>query len=103
MKNSAHCIKAVPYQEIIDLRDTLERLASWQEPLTTLENYFSNPNTPINKKQVVKQYYACSKLFQTFNKEFDLLLTSAEKQLHEVSWNQTVSLSTEEALTDSLP
>ena len=34
MKNSARCIKAVPYQEIIDLRDTFERLHSWQEPLT---------------------------------------------------------------------
>ncbi|MGX7263503.1 hypothetical protein [Enterococcus crotali] len=83
-----------PHQEIIDLRDTLERLASWQEPLTTLEKYFKNPTTPINKKQVVKQYYACSKLFQTFNKEFELLLTTAEKQLNEVSWNQTTAIST---------
>ncbi|MGM0219873.1 hypothetical protein [Enterococcus sp. AZ126] len=81
MKNSALCIKAVPYQDIIDLRDTVERLQSWQEPLTVLEKYFTNPNTPINKKQVVKDYYACSKLFQTFNTEFKKLNLTAEKQV----------------------
>ena len=84
MKNSARCIKAVPYQEIIDLRDTVERLQSWQEPLGVLEKYFTNPNTPINKKQVVKQYYACSKLFQTFNSEFEKLNSTAEKQLSKI-------------------
>ncbi|MBO0473650.1 hypothetical protein IGL98_001064 [Enterococcus sp. DIV0840] len=84
MKNSALCIKAVPYQEIIDLRDTVERLQSWQEPLKVLEKYFTNPNTPINKKQVVKQYYACSKLFQTFNSEFEKLNSTAEKQLSKI-------------------
>ncbi|MBO0422575.1 hypothetical protein [Enterococcus plantarum] len=81
MKNSALCIKAVPYQEIIDLRDTVERLQSWQEPLVVLEKYFTNPNTPINKKQVVKDYYACSKLFQTFNTEFNRLIQEAELQI----------------------
>ncbi|ALS01423.1 hypothetical protein ATZ33_08605 [Enterococcus silesiacus] len=84
MKNSALCIKAVPYQDIIDLRDTLERLQSWQEPLAVLEKYFTNPNTPINKKQVVKDYYACSKLFQTFNTEFKKLNLTAEKQASKI-------------------
>ncbi|MGX7245391.1 hypothetical protein ACWOC1_11175 [Enterococcus quebecensis] len=63
MKNSAVYIKAVPYQEVIDLRDTLERLSSWQEPLTTLEKYFNNPNTPINKKQVVKHIMPVQSFF----------------------------------------
>lgn len=84
MKNSALCIKAVPYQEIIDLRDTVERLQSWQEPLAVLEKYFTNPHTPINKKQVVKDYYACSKLFQTFNTEFKNLNLIAAKQVSKI-------------------
>lgn len=84
MKNSVLCIKAVPYQEIIDLRDTVERLQSWHEPLAVLEKYFTNPNTPLNKKQVVKDYYACSKLFQTFNTEFKKLNLIAEKQVSQI-------------------
>ena len=90
MKNSALCIKAVPYQEIIDLRDTVERLQSWQEALVVLEKYFTNPNTPINKKQVVRQYYACSKLFQTFNAEFEKLNLTAEKQLLKIQEISTI-------------
>ncbi|MBO0471037.1 hypothetical protein JZO66_10820 [Enterococcus sp. DIV0242_7C1] len=81
MKHSAICIKAVPYQEIIDLRNTLERLDSWQEPLAVLEKYFTNPGAPINKKKVVKEYYACSKIFQTFNLEFNRLIQEAELQI----------------------
>lgn len=81
MKNSALCIKAVPYQEIIDLRDTVERLQSWQEALVVLEKYFTNPNTPINKKQVVKDYYACSQLFQLFKNNYDSLTEQAAKQV----------------------
>ncbi|MGX7265584.1 hypothetical protein [Enterococcus crotali] len=81
MKNSALCIKAVPYQEIIDLRDTVERLQSWQEPLVVLEKYFTNPNTPINKKQVVKDYYACSKLFSIFIEDYQHLLKTAHSDL----------------------
>lgn len=81
MKNSARCIKAVPYQEIIDLRDTVERLQSWQEPLAVLEKYFTNPNMPINKKQVVKDYYACSQLFQLFKNNYDSLTEQVNKQV----------------------
>ncbi|MEI5993153.1 hypothetical protein [Candidatus Enterococcus mansonii] len=84
MKNSAICLKTVPYQDIIDLRDTLERLQSWQEPLAVLDQYFTNPTTPINKKQVVRQYYACSKLFQTFHSDFEKLNVTAEKQLSKI-------------------
>jgi len=88
MKNSAICIKTVPYQEILNLRDSLERLESWKEPLEVLEKYFTNPTTPINKKQVVKQYYASAKLFETFNKEFESLIAESQKQLAIITQNQ---------------
>lgn len=81
MKNSALCLKAVPYQDIIDLRDTVERLQSWQEPLAVLEKNFTNPTTSINKKQVVKDYYACSQLFQLFKNNCESLTEQANKQV----------------------
>lgn len=89
MKNSAICIKTVPYQEILNLRDSLDRLESWKEPLEVLEKYFTNPTTPINKKRLVKQYYASAKLFETFNKEFELLIADSQKQLATIIQNQT--------------
>ncbi|MEI5989883.1 hypothetical protein A5881_001376 [Enterococcus termitis] len=90
MKNSAICIKTVPYQEILNLRDSLERLESWKEPLEVLEKYFTHPTTPINKKQVVKQYYASAKLFETFHKEYTLLITESQKQLASIIQNQKI-------------
>ena len=88
MKNSVICIKTVPYQEILNLRDSLDRLESWKEPLEVLEKYFTNPTTPINKKQVVKQYYSSAKLFETFNKEFESLIAESQKQLAIITQNQ---------------
>lgn len=91
MKNSAKCIKVVPYQEILNLRDLLERLESWQEPLKVLESYFTNPTAPINKKQVVRQYYACSQLFQTFNLTYNDLLAEATQSLEILVQQQTLA------------
>ncbi|MGX7150382.1 hypothetical protein [Enterococcus ureasiticus] len=90
MKNSVICIKTVPYQEILNLRDSLECLESWKEPLEVLEKYFTNPTTPINKKQVVKQYYASAKLFETFHKEYAFLITESQKQLTSIIQNQKI-------------
>ncbi|WP_429948685.1 hypothetical protein IGJ55_002804 [Enterococcus sp. AZ170] len=90
MKNSAICIKTVPYQEILNLCDSLERLESWKEPLVVLEKYFTNPTTPINKKQVAKHYYASAKLFETFNQEYELLIAESQKQLATIIQNQKI-------------
>lgn len=90
MKNSTICIKTVPYQEILNLRDSLERLESWKEPLEVLEKYFTNPTTPINKKKVVKQYYASAKLFETFHKEYALLIAESQNQLASITQNQKI-------------
>ncbi|MGX7244572.1 hypothetical protein ACWOC1_06955 [Enterococcus quebecensis] len=90
MKNSIICIKTVPYQEILNLRDSLERLESWKEPLEVLEKYFTNSTTPINKKQVVKQYYASAKLFETFHKDYALLINESQKQLASITQNQKI-------------
>ncbi|OJG68355.1 hypothetical protein RV09_GL001602 [Enterococcus moraviensis] len=58
--------------------------------MEVLENYFTNPTTPINKKQVVKQYYASAKLFETFNKEFELLIDESQNQLATIIQNQKI-------------
>jgi hypothetical protein len=96
MKNSAICIKTIPYQELIDLRDTLERLESWQEPLSILETYFTNAHSPINKKQVVKQYYACAELFQTFHSTYKQLLDEANVTVTSMTKRQTLKFTQEQ-------
>lgn len=90
MKNPVYCIKPVPYQELVDLRDTLERLESWQEPLRMIDKYFTHPQHPINKKQVVKQYYAYAQVFQTFHKTYHQLLQDANQRLEKMTQHQTM-------------
>lgn len=88
-------VKAISYQEIIHLRDTIERLESWQEPLTSLENYFAQSHYPINKKQVVKQYYACVELFQAFCTTYGHLLKEANQMIDTLTKASKITISTD--------
>ncbi|MCA5012215.1 MULTISPECIES: hypothetical protein [unclassified Enterococcus] len=93
MKHSAVCIKMVPYQHILNLRDTLERLESWQEPLAVLECYFSHTQHPVNEKQIVKHYYACAELFQLFHSTYQELLEQANNSVENMTKQQTLKFS----------
>ncbi|MHC5227058.1 hypothetical protein ACYSNW_02130 [Enterococcus sp. LJL99] len=95
MKKKPVYVKAVPYQEIIHLRDTIERLESWQEPLTSLENYFAQSHYPLNKKQVVKQYYACAQLFQAFYTTYGHLLKEADQMIDTLTKTSKITVSTD--------
>lgn len=61
MEKSVQYIQQIPYQMILDFRDELERLRSWEPYLLTIQRYFSNQSVSVNKKVIAKKYYACSK------------------------------------------
>lgn len=79
-----HPIKTIVHQDIYALYDLLERLSSWNEPLSLLSGYFGEQERPLNKRKVVKQYYAYSKLFETFYTDFQELSEMMEQQLSEL-------------------
>lgn len=79
-----HPIKTIVHQDIYALYDLLERLSSWNEPLTLLSDYFGEQERPLNKRKVVKQYYAYSKLFEAFYTDFQELSEMMEQQLSDL-------------------
>ncbi|MGC6768816.1 hypothetical protein [Enterococcus sp. LJL51] len=44
-------IKEITQQDIHELKDYLEQLASWKEPLKQIHNFFDNQAIPLNKKK----------------------------------------------------
>ncbi|MGX7244396.1 hypothetical protein ACWOC1_06050 [Enterococcus quebecensis] len=66
MKKEDQSLKVIPYQDIMDLQHTLDRLHSLEEPLAVLDHFFQFRKGAVNKKQVVKEYYACGYLFHDF-------------------------------------
>ncbi|MBP2100743.1 hypothetical protein [Enterococcus rivorum] len=74
-------IKKICYQDIYALHVLLEQLTSWNETLSLLEKFFSDEKRPVNKQQIVKNYYACSKVFSAFHGDFKKIITSMELQI----------------------
>ncbi|MGX7173337.1 hypothetical protein [Enterococcus ratti] len=77
-------IKKISHQDIYTLYDLLEQLASWDEPLSLLENYFNETHRPLNKQKIIKQYYSYSKVFKAFHSDFQILAKKMEIQLIEL-------------------
>ena len=80
MTKPTTCIKAIPYHELLSMQEAIERLSSWQQSLTILEQFFSDQQVPVNKKKIIQDYHACALLFQTFHKNY-VQLINKENQL----------------------
>ncbi|WP_271498057.1 hypothetical protein [Enterococcus sp. 5H] len=91
MKKEGQSLKVIPYQDITDLQHTLDRLQSWEEPLAVLDHFFQFRKGPINKKKVVKEYYACGHLFHAFFEEFIRLMGIEEDKVRKLDEERKVS------------
>lgn len=64
MKKSMQTIVSVPHQELIDLKELLEQFASWEEPLSLFNQFFTfQQNQPLNKKKLSKNTMHMHKSF----------------------------------------
>lgn len=63
-------IKAITHHDIYSLKDKLEQVQSWKEPLTLMKNFFDNNGVPLNKKKITKEFYANSQIFNVFYNSF---------------------------------
>jgi hypothetical protein len=91
VKQVSH-LKAVSYQEINELKDVMEKLSSWHEPLAILEHFFAFRAEPINKKQVIKEYYARAQLFHAFYEDYNHLVEVGEKAVQEMNRAKKIDL-----------
>lgn len=91
-------VKEITHQDIYNLYDLWERLQSWQEILTVVDTYFSDKTTPVNKQQIVRKYYACSKVFNLFYQDYHQSMSKIEELLEDlrnrkkVLWDQKAIL-----------
>ncbi|ALS37702.1 hypothetical protein ABID30_001690 [Enterococcus rotai] len=90
MKKELHNLKAIPYQDITDLQDLLDHLQSWQEPLAVLDHFFQFRTGPINKKKVIKEYYASGHLFHAFFTEFIRLMEAEQAKIEKLDRERKV-------------
>ncbi|MEI5993031.1 hypothetical protein [Candidatus Enterococcus mansonii] len=74
MEKQGQNVKAITYQDIIELRDLMEKMASWQEPLAILDHFFEFRTGSINKKRIVKEYYARAQMFHAFYEDYNRLV-----------------------------
>ncbi|WP_207696661.1 hypothetical protein DOK67_0002277 [Enterococcus sp. DIV0212c] len=73
-------LKAVPYQDILDVRNELIKLRSWQKSLVYLDEFFDGKVTR-NKKDMRMRYYSCQQLYQVFSEDFEEVLKETEEVL----------------------
>ncbi|MGM0217534.1 hypothetical protein [Enterococcus sp. AZ126] len=71
-------LKAVPYQDILDVRSELIKLRSWQKSLVYLDEFFDGKVTR-NKKDMQMRYYSCQQLYQIFSGDFEEVLKESEE------------------------
>ncbi|WP_461732459.1 hypothetical protein [Enterococcus sp. LJL128] len=63
-------IKEISQQDIYTMQEILEHFQSWKTMLELMKNFFANESTPINKKKIIKEFHAHSKIFDTFYESY---------------------------------
>jgi hypothetical protein len=71
-------LKAIPYQDILDMRNELIKLRSQQKSLVYLDEFFDRKITR-NKKDIRMRYYSCQQLYQVFSGDFEEVLKESEE------------------------
>lgn len=92
MEKPVKCVKAIPYEHILDLKEALERLYFWEKPLLLLNDFFSDQNIPVNKKKIIHDYYAYGKIYHSYFKEMENMLNILEKQIRVITEKQSISI-----------
>jgi hypothetical protein len=85
-------VKAITKQEIYDLRDYLEQLASWKEPLKLLNDFFENQAIPLNKKKIMREFHAQAKIFGTFYSNFLLSMNTLEEKINSLEVKEKIKM-----------
>ncbi|WP_445448381.1 hypothetical protein [Enterococcus faecalis] len=83
-------IKEITQQDIYELKDYLEQLASWKEPLKLLNIFFENQAIPLNKKKIMREFHAQARVFNTFYVNFLLSMDTLEGKVQKLEEKKKV-------------
>lgn len=84
-------LKALPYQDILDVQSELIKLRSWQKSLVYLDESFDEKTTK-NKKDIRMRYYSCAQLHQIFSNDFEDVLTKSETIVRQMMQRGKISV-----------
>ncbi|MGK0552587.1 hypothetical protein ACSFB8_10975 [Enterococcus faecalis] len=85
-------VKAITKQEIYDLKDYLEQLASWKEPLKLLNDFFESQAIPLNKKKIMREFHAQARIFSTFYNNFLLSMDTLEEKINKLEVKEKIKM-----------
>lgn len=83
-------LKTITYQDIYTLKESLEQFQSWVDGLNLIKAFFANENEPVNKKKIIREFYAVSEIFDTFHASFLCNLNVLEKRVERLSEKEKV-------------
>lgn len=81
LANISQPLKAVTSQDLFQLQETLVQLQSWEKTLGNFALFFTTTASPLNKKQIIRDFYANSQVFDLFLKDFLKQTATLEKQI----------------------
>lgn len=85
-------IKEITQQDIHELKDYLEQLASWKEPLKQIHNFFDSQAFPLNKKKIVREFHAQAKVFDVFYENFILSMDTLEEKVTKLEEKEKIKM-----------
>lgn len=85
-------IKSITKQDIDDLKNYLEQLASWKEPLKLVNEFFENQAILLNKKKIMREFHAQAKVFNIFYLNFLLSMDTLEEKASNLEANKKIKM-----------
>lgn len=86
-------IKAISYQELYLMKDTLEQLQSWTAVLELLDEFFANKQIPLDKKKIIKEFHSLSLIYGKFMDDFSICTDDLENQVEKLMAKEKVKVS----------
>ena len=83
-------IKEITKQDLLDLNNHLEQLASWGESLWLLKDFFNDQGVPLNKKKIMREFHAQSKIFNAFYESFISSMNTLETKIEKLMEKEKV-------------
>lgn len=85
-------IKSITKQDMDDLKNYLEQLASWIEPLKLVNEFFENQTIPLNKKKIMREFHAQARVFNIFYMNFLLSMDALEEKVTNLERKEKIKM-----------
>ncbi|MDZ5757107.1 hypothetical protein RAK27_00375 [Carnobacterium maltaromaticum] len=92
MTKNKQPIKAISYQDLYLMKETLKQLQSWTAILELLDEFFANKQLPLDKKKIIKEFHSLSRIYGMFMDDFSIHTDNLENQLEKLIMKEKIKL-----------